>query len=204
MTRTSNMKGFTLIELMVSVAIFSVVMTTALGSLLAISNADRKAETLKTVMDNMSFALEGMSRSVRTGVNYHCTQSGVLTSPSPDSDCSTTASSYLTFLAVDGSQMTYSLDSVASHCGQTGTGGCIMRRVVGAGGASDSGTLQITAPEIVVTNLWFYVQGAQRVSDGDTKQPRVNMMLNGYVNIGASASSTFNLQSTMTQRIYDQ
>jgi prepilin-type N-terminal cleavage/methylation domain-containing protein len=190
-------RGFTLIELMVSVAIFSVVMTTALGSLLAVANADRKAQTLKTVMDNLSFALEGMSRTIRTGVNYHCGTSGTLTSPQ---DCASTPDTYLTFLAFDGSQVTYSLDTVPANCGQTAAiGGCIKRRIVGSLG--DSGLLQITAPEIIVSNLSFYVLGSARFPD--TTQPKVAMTLNGYINIG-TASSTFRLQSTMTQRIYDQ
>ena len=57
-------RGFTLIELMVSVTIFIIVMVIALGSLLSISEAERKAEQLKTVMNNLNFGLESMARAI--------------------------------------------------------------------------------------------------------------------------------------------
>jgi len=65
-------KGFTLVEMLVSVAIFAVVMTVALGSLLAMSESDRKAQTLKSVINNLNFSLDSMSRAIRTGTTYSC------------------------------------------------------------------------------------------------------------------------------------
>jgi prepilin-type N-terminal cleavage/methylation domain-containing protein len=60
-------RGFTLIEVLVSVMIFSVVMTVALGALLAMSQSDKQAEELKTVVNNLDFALDSMTRTIRTG-----------------------------------------------------------------------------------------------------------------------------------------
>ncbi len=186
-------QGFTLIELMVSVAIFSVVMLVALGSLLAISAAERKAETLKTVMDNLSFAMETMSRTIRTGVDYHCSTSGTVSSPlsCPAGD------TYLALVPVTGSaRLYYRYDTDPTICSQTGKVGCISR-------STDGITwLAITAPEILVSNMKFYVVGAERTSD--TIQPKVMMTISGYVNIGSISSTTFALQTTMTQRVYDQ
>ena len=66
-------RGFTLIELLVSVALFSVVMLISVGSLVAMAEAARKAESIKSVLNNLNFAFDSMSRTIRTGYLYHCT-----------------------------------------------------------------------------------------------------------------------------------
>lgn len=66
----SKQKGFTLVEMLVAVAIFSVVMIIAVGSLVSIIDANRKARTQKTVLNNLNATLETMSRNIREGNNY--------------------------------------------------------------------------------------------------------------------------------------
>lgn len=195
-------KGFTLIEVLVSVAIFSVVMVVALGALLSMSVSNRKAETIKSVINNLNFSLDSMARAIRTGSNYHCGSSGTLTTPQ---DCTVTGANYITFLSAGGQQTYYRLDTNASVCGQpSGPVGCISR--------STDGTtwLAITAPEVIVRDLstsnsyLFYVKGSVPQSSGDTFQPKVNMTLAGYVQVSVSQTSPFNLQTSVTQRVYDQ
>ena len=215
-------KGFTLIELMVSVAIFSMVMVVALGALLTISASERKAETLKSVMTNLNFALDSMSRSIRTGINYDgftaCTPSlPVVGVPTP-TDC-TTGTYAIAFQAVTASLGSCVVGSpcVVVYCRGTGntcssSGTSILRST--DGGAN---FLAITAPEVQVSNLTFYVKGAPR---GDGFQPKVTVTVNGYIPLngtaatqsscigqsttGAAQCSAFNLETSITQRLYDQ
>ena len=63
-------KGFTLIEIIVAIGIFTAVITMALATFLNISNIQRKAGALRAVNDNLNFALELMSREMRSGKNY--------------------------------------------------------------------------------------------------------------------------------------
>ena len=63
-------KGFTLIEIIVAIGIFTAVITMALATFLNISNVQRKAGALRAVNDNLNFALEMMSREIRAGKNY--------------------------------------------------------------------------------------------------------------------------------------
>lgn len=189
------MKGFTLIEVMVSVAIFSVVMTIALGSLLAMSSSDRRAEALKSVVNNLNFALDSMGRSIRTGYSYHCDSTGDLTTPAP-ADCNgSTVKSYFAYVTASGSKVAYCLDS-----------GVIKREVVLSGALDSACTnananfLPITSSEVNITRLQFIVIGAT-----DTNiQPKVTILLSGAVKISGVASSTFNLETSLVQRIYDQ
>jgi len=172
---------------MVSVAIFTTVMVISLGALLSISAAARKAETLKSVMNNLNFALEGMSRTIRTGANYNCAGAG---------DCPTGGTS-LSLLSSSNQTVYYRFETAnGTLCGQTGTVGCITRSL--DGGAT---YLPLTASEVVISNFRFYLTGA---TAGDNAQPKVTIALSGYVNIGASVPSAFNLQTSVTQRIYDQ
>lgn len=66
-------RGFTLVEIIVSLAIFSIVAVIAVGALVRILGSNRQAQSLQTSVNNMSFALESMSRELRTGRNYVCT-----------------------------------------------------------------------------------------------------------------------------------
>lgn len=65
-------KGFTLIEIIVSLAIFSIVALVAVGALIKIVDANKKAQSLKTAINNVNYALEAISRDVRAGTNYYC------------------------------------------------------------------------------------------------------------------------------------
>ncbi len=64
--------GFTLVEMMVALAIFSIVAVVALGALVKIVSANHKAQTLQASMTNLNFALDSMSREIRVGTGYFC------------------------------------------------------------------------------------------------------------------------------------
>jgi len=64
--------GFTLVEMIVSLALFSVVATVSLGALIKIVSANKKAQTLHATITNLNFALETMSREMRVGRKYTC------------------------------------------------------------------------------------------------------------------------------------
>lgn len=189
-------KGFSLIEMMVAVAIFAVVMTIALGALLSMSESDRRAQTLKSVINNLNFALDSMSRSIRTGSNYHCDSSGTLTSPQ---NCVASAT-YLTYKTAGGivggalsnAQITYCLGT-GSACDPAGT--TLLRKV------NNGSFSAVTSNEVKLTSVSFYVTGAPL---NDNIQPKVTILLAGVVVISGTASTTFNLQTSITQRLYDR
>jgi prepilin-type N-terminal cleavage/methylation domain-containing protein len=64
--------GFTLIELMVATSIFIVVMLTSMSSLFILLNAGKNSRALRSAMDNVNFAMESMTRSIRMGTSYYC------------------------------------------------------------------------------------------------------------------------------------
>jgi prepilin-type N-terminal cleavage/methylation domain-containing protein len=195
-TRTPRNRGFTLIEMMVAVAIFAIAMTIALGSLLAMSESNRKAETFKSVINNLNFALESVSRTVRTGTVYHC---DVTSTPvNIARDCAAVGASSVAFQSADASQGTLAYcRGNGSTCSDTGT--AILRSVNGGAYAS------ITSPEVIITGLLFYVTGA--AESPSTIQPKVTILITGQVLSAPNSTfkqTTFNLQTSVTQRLYDR
>jgi prepilin-type N-terminal cleavage/methylation domain-containing protein len=73
----SSQKGFTLIEMIVSLGIFTVVALVAIGSLVRITDANKKSITLKTTINNLNFALESLSREMRVGDGYYCSSGAI-------------------------------------------------------------------------------------------------------------------------------
>jgi prepilin-type N-terminal cleavage/methylation domain-containing protein len=68
----SSEKGFTLIEIMISLAIFTVVAVIAVGALLKVMDLNRKSINLKNAINNLNFVMESMSREIRMGTKYKC------------------------------------------------------------------------------------------------------------------------------------
>jgi len=180
-------KGFTLIELMVAISIFSVVMVMCMGSILSVLDANHKSATLRSVMDNLNYTLEGMTRSIRFGKNYHCGSSGDVTSPS---DCSSGDSS-LSIKDSNGSLVTYGLSSNR-----------ITRSI--DGGAN----FYLTSPDVTIQSLTFYVLGSYPFGacngvSTDCLQPRMVIVIKGYADSKNLAKSSFTLETTISQRKFD-
>lgn len=188
-------RGFTLIETIVSVAIFAIVMTIALGSLLAMIESDRKAQTLKSVINNLNFSMDSMTRSIRTGEDYHCDAAvGTITAAR---DCGGVPATSFVYKPVVGNTTIYRLESSnAALCGQPAARvGCITR-------STDNGVTYsaITSPEVYIQALKFYVTGAENPN----LQPKVTVLIAGEVTVSASQKSPLNLQTSVTQRLYDR
>jgi len=111
-TKTKYIFGFTLIEVMVSVSIFTVIMTVGLGALVKMTNSYNISRDQKTVADNLSFMMESMMREIRLGSNYY-SGSGAGTTFIGESYDGTTSSVGFSLSDPGGARgyyMSYSLD----------------------------------------------------------------------------------------------
>jgi type II secretory pathway pseudopilin PulG len=175
----SVVEGFTLIEMMTSVTIFMVIMTISMGAILGIFDANNKVGSVKTVMDNLNFAVETMTREIRFGRNYHCGSGAPLTAPQ---NC-LAGDTFISFLSNDGFQTVYQLN------------GTSLEKSIDGGTTYNT----VTAAEINIQNLKFYVIGATF----DNLQPKVLIKINGKAGAKVKTSSDFTLQSTVSQRRLD-
>lgn len=190
--RARTQGGFTLIEMLVSVGLFSVVMVVSVGALLSLTAANKKAQALQSVMNNLNIAVDGMARSARMGTVYHCGIAGAV-APLSAVDCAggDTAFAFLPYgsSAVDD-PVIYSYDAVAKRINRTDQNGV---------------TLPITAPEVEISELRFYVVGGDNSIPGNEYvQPKAVIVIKGNAgNTALKSYTTFHVQATAVQRQLD-
>ncbi len=175
--------GFTLVEMMVAVALFSVVMLVSVGSLLSLIDASKRAQGIQSVMNNLNVALDGMVRSMRMGQNYERVDAHTLKF-TPFGKPTETWTYYFSEETPAGSpesrgrlHKVYNVDGI---------------------GLVD---VPLTAEEVDIDSVQFYVTGT---IDGDTLQPRVMMVVRGKAGFDKPKTTTyFNIQASATQRLLD-
>lgn len=173
-------KGFTLIEMLVSVAIFSIVLIIALGAILTVLDSNRKAQTLTSVINNLNFTLEAMTRSIKTGVE-----------PS-------TAGGILTVQGIDLSAGTFDREEIRYKRLEDADGkGSIGR----CKGTDCTNFVSITAPEVDVET--FIVIPNNGYDTNDSIQPRTMLYVEGSVFISDKIQSRFRIQTSISQRRLD-
>lgn len=67
-----NKQGFTLLEMIVSLGVFSIIAVIAVGSLVRITSLNRQAQSLQSAMNNINYILESISREMRFGSTFNC------------------------------------------------------------------------------------------------------------------------------------
>jgi prepilin-type N-terminal cleavage/methylation domain-containing protein len=180
--------GFTLVELMVAVSIFTIVMVISMGSIMSVIDANKKSQTLRAVMDNLNFSMESMTRDIRFGENYHCgiTDPPSLTLPY---DCAA-GDSVLNFRSADGPQVVYKL-----------VGNRVVKTVTIASVPTD---FYVTSPDVVIQDLTFRVYGSPPYfSSNNLSQAKVVLIIRGYAGVKETTKSSFILETTISQRKLD-
>ncbi len=181
-----NNAGFTLVEMITAVAIFSIVMVMGMGALLNVLSANKQSQAIQTAVNNLNLAMEMMSREIRTGYNYHCGDGGNYTI---SDDCEG-GDNFIAFEPYNG-DINFSDDQVAFKF----ESGRIWKSVDGG-----NTFLTITSEKLILEDLYFVVTGSDS-SDG--KQPKVLIMTKGYVGERIKGKTSFNLQTTVSQRMID-
>jgi prepilin-type N-terminal cleavage/methylation domain-containing protein len=182
------LKGFTLLELIVSIGLFTIVVTIAMSAYLALISLDRKARATNDLVTNLSFVVESMSHDIRTGTGYTC--GGVGHGP----NCwGAGGSTILSYTNEQNNLVTYLLTAAGT------VGEC-----VGPSPCNDSTATVLTDPRIRVTNLTFYVDGVGTTVPYNTVQPRVMFTLTGTITPdNRSAPTTFTIESMATERLIE-
>ncbi len=195
MARARVSRGFTLVELIVATALFSVVMLVSVGALLSLVGANHKVQSLQSVMDNLNISLDGMERAIRMGSNFHCGSSNYQTTQDCSSSSDAAANHYVFAFEPYGNTPSdqpwiYSYDPVTKRLYKSENG---------------AAPIAITAPEVSIDSLQFYVVGSDRgctVMPCDTVQPKVVIVVKGTA--GADkAKTSFHVQVTAVQRLLD-
>ena len=198
--------GFTLVEVLVALSVFTLVVLAAVSALFIVNDSAKKTQARRTVLDNLSFALEDMSRTVRVSTNYHCSSSAgsnlLSKSALPPTDCPyPSGSQSLAVTSPDGDLIAYRLSKgVSVSTGQSTSviQKCIILASASAGVVCD--WIDVTAPEVEISNLSFFVNGT---TPADPVQPHAYVFVSGVVKDRFGRNSEFSIQTFLSQRPYD-
>ena len=176
-------RGFTLIETMVAISIFTIVVTMGTAAVLNTNAVYRKATATRALLDNLSFVMEDMTRNLRLGSDYTCPFNQAV----PGLDCDKQWS--ISFNDVGGNLSGYSIDPNINDS----TIGVISKY-----DSDINNFVQISSPEFKIdtSKSGFTVSG---VGVGDNAQPMVTIRLSGHIDIKGETTE-FNLQTSVSQR----
>lgn len=173
--RISPKRGFTLLEMVISLGIFSVVIITAVGAILALGNAQAKAGNIQNIQDNLRFTLESMTKEMRTATTFvpgAALGSGYRT---------------ITFTRQDGVTVTYCILNNA------------IQKIMGVT-CDITIASPVTDTSVVIDQMLFYVIGQQAgASDG---QPRITISLLAHT-ASSKLATSFRIQTSVAQRLRD-
>jgi len=193
-----NNKGFTLIELVVSVGIFTIVTTIAVGALLVANDTLRKVRLMRNTMENLNITLEGITKKMRTGTFLDCNvydapltncSSGIVAiSNNPLPGLNRT----FQFRGQDGRIYRYNWNQTTRRVDVSVDGGAYRA---------------VTSPEVQITSFTMYLVGAGRATwPTQEEQARVTITISGFADFGVDPKfdTSFFLQTTITKRLLDQ
>ena len=198
--RVNLVGGFTLIEVMISIGLFTVVMIVGITAILRVNNTYRKARTQRSAVDNLSFMMEDMARNMRLGSHYRCIDEvGALLNIeiSLDGDCPGIAFEPFDSPATedDDDQVVYFIEEDTMYKTTYGT------LAINAEPNDPESFKPMNSIDLKINPALsgFTIYGSDPL---DNVQPSVLIRINGTVR--ASGSETdFNLQTTVTQRLLD-
>jgi prepilin-type N-terminal cleavage/methylation domain-containing protein len=193
--------GFTLIEVMIAMAIFTTLITIGMGAVLNAMQQHAMSQNNRTVMDSLNFAMEDMARNIRLGANFRCESYidsdvyDATTDLVTPQDCPTSGP-ILLFNDYQGKLLKYTV--LATHAVDKKSENTI------GGGLSSPAESIITPSEVVVdiAKSGFSVRSALPSTSGDTGQPTIMIKLVGTIT-SQGVTSNFSLQTTVTPRALD-
>lgn len=181
--------GYTIIETMIAVSLFLVVVMTGMGALLNANLLHQKSNDMRSIMDNLNFIMEDMSKNIRTGYNYYCILAGGTIGSGVPYSCANGGVG-ISFQSAYGGQWIY-------YVGSTIDGGSGIFKSV------DGTITQLTPNEVKINPAsGFSVFGAESPSLPDYQQPFVTIRLVGTISF-KGVDTPFSLQTSVSQRVID-
>ena len=223
-----QIRGFTLVEILVVLGVFSSVMVIAAGALLTTQSINTKLKESQSVLDNVNLSVELMARDIRYGSEFHCGVS-TFTGATLNPTASSTLRKNCSFVRQGGTMLIFkpynaatSTDRVAYYLDS----GSILYKDEYTDEGNATTTYQVTTDNVTIKSLVFYVSGAN-TSAGvgrdvfnahDYEQPIVSFTIfgetepsSGYFKVIAGEGTEavnikavkFIVQDSVTSRILD-
>jgi hypothetical protein len=194
-------EGYTIIETMIAVSLFVVIVLVGTNALLNANLVHQKSQDGRTILDSLGFAMDELSRNLRTAYTYHCFVNADEILPEPLSALnypkSCSQGQGLSFETDSGDANDFN-DQEIYYLSEGG-----LWKLSGPYG----GTVVPTrlTPEEVELDMdlsGFSIFGAEAPGGGDEQQPFVTIKLSGEIKFKNTATS-FSLETSVSQRLID-
>ncbi len=187
--KSVQQQGFTLVEIMVSISIFTIIMTTGIGALVTITRSYQVSRTQAAVTNSIHFAMDSMVRDIRIGNAYYADDFTPL-EEFPNAYNQLDDTSYvLNFMGIPERghlRYTFDPDNVP-----------YLVRYQSVDGEETEYPMLVGLDTIEITNALFRVVGSD---PNDTIQPSVFIYLRGA---NTTSGADFVLQTFVSQRSLD-
>ena len=185
-----NYKGFTLVELLVAISMFSIFTVASVAAFTSFINYQRTSHAEREVLENLNRVIDSISRELRLGQEYEVTN---------DDKCITFQNqlgSTTKFRFVENSDK----GSIERGLGENTTGDDENNNC--ANQDANGGWISLTSSDVDVDSAEF-------VLVDDSTQPRVKLSLSGDYQIvlgegeDNTIKNTFSFQTQVTQRVFN-
>lgn len=207
--KVKTIQGYSLVEILVVLGLFSAISTLALGALFNAQSVNARLQETQAILDNMNLSSQTITREIRFGSDFYCATSlsvGAQSVPTTRKNClpGTTPGRVLIFKPSDAVN---ELDRVAFYV----SGGVLYKDVYPYQGTTT--VLQMTSDDVNVTSFTMYVDGAntstgsndEPVGAIDYKQPMITIFLSGVTRPAKSTTppATFDIETVVSAREID-
>jgi prepilin-type N-terminal cleavage/methylation domain-containing protein len=180
-------KGFTLVELLIAISLFSVIVAVAVGGFSGMLRTQREISSLLTADSNVSLAIEQMAREMRTGSEF-CVPGSTGTSlcdcPQQDTVTGALSCNNIAFTNAEGQAVIYALQ-----------GGVLEKSI--DGGATYG---PVTATNVSIPYFNVLVLGN---TPGDHWSPRLTIRIGVTSKDSALVGQGLRLQTSVSSRNID-
>jgi prepilin-type N-terminal cleavage/methylation domain-containing protein len=185
-------KGFTILEVMVAVALFVVIVTFGIGALLNANTVHKKNEKIRSLMDNLNFIVEDMSRNMRTGDSFKC---GTGSIPLSLADCPNGGN----ILAFNNANIAGSWVYAISDDTSFPPYNNIYKSTTG----DLSQAVQLNPEDIEFDDDSGFIVSGALAAPGDTEQPYIIIKLSGKIFYKGEEVMPFSVETSVSQRLAD-
>jgi len=191
-------KGYTIIETMIAISLFIVIVMAGTNAVLNANLLSQKGRDMRSILDNLSFVMEDMSRNIRTGYNYRCyfNVNGTIDPASVNIPRSCPSGWGIALESQNGNTALLTdqwIYYIGTYNGQNG----IFKSTDGS-----ASFIKLTPDEVVVDAVSsISVLGAE-ATPGNKQQPFVTIKIVGTIT-SKNVITPFSLQTSASQRLVD-
>jgi len=208
--KNNNKAGYTIIETMIAVSLFLIIIIIGMGALVNANFLHQKSQNMRSIIDNLSFVMEDISRNLRTGYNYRCitnnsdlNNTNTIATAQSGNSCGGIAFEYQNGIPYEYDSNGVLIDRHGEDQWVYYLGNCNGKDGIckSVKGATSGSFIQLVPDEVIMTmsDSSFTVTGAV---SGDSLQPFVTIKLVGSIN-SKGIISPFSLQTSVSQRVVD-